>query len=118
VNPPRADTHSRRGGILSKLKRPDEAIAAFETALAIDQKNVAAFDGILKSAAANCDWTYGQILGASIPARVAQREFRSSVHASCNFQRRRAAPCLCKKPCRSYYPGWQAGLMARGDLAE
>jgi predicted O-linked N-acetylglucosamine transferase (SPINDLY family) len=60
----------RRGRVLATLKRHDEALAAFEKALSTNSGHADAFNGLIGSAIAVCDWGRTGKLSPAITAHV------------------------------------------------
>jgi predicted O-linked N-acetylglucosamine transferase (SPINDLY family) len=72
ASPDNADVITTRGAVLAALKRYDEAIKDFETALAIAPDHVAAFEGLINSALAACDWPRTGKLSHKVATCVSQ----------------------------------------------
>jgi protein O-GlcNAc transferase len=75
INPRNCTALSMRGNALRRLKRHKEALATFEQALAIDPDHTDAFNGMMISAAAACDWPRTAKLRQQAAARVRAGKF-------------------------------------------
>ena len=83
INPNNATALVKRGMMLLANQRYPDAFASFQKANLIDVEDRYALDGMVRAAAAACDWTQSNPLAAKLAARVAQGGFADPVAFLC-----------------------------------
>jgi protein O-GlcNAc transferase len=72
INPRHVEAHSDRGFVLRELGRIEEALAAFEAAVALKSDHRMAFGGLAQAALYLGDWDLMARIGAQLKTRIAE----------------------------------------------
>ena len=111
-----ADALCNRGIALRELKRPAEALASFERALALEPDHRYAFAGVAYAALATCDWARTEVIAGELERRIAQDSaIVPAVHAAGIQQRRVAAAAMRQEIPRGGDRGAGAAAVAGGE---